>query len=436
MRILIDPSSVHCLNLGDVAMLQVTVRRFRQFWPDAEILVFNDTPQLLELYCPTAKPVAHTGREAFYNTGALLTRVGRKNKLPDLSEFDVSWRHKLPDLVTKLVRRRNGSESARAVREYLELVESCDLIVASGAGQITTAFGAHSTLILNTMEAAIERGIPTALLGQGIGPIDDPSLRARAQAVLPRITQIDLRETITGPKLLDALGVSRDRIVVTGDDAIETAYGNRQEQVGHCIGVNLRVSWYSDITGDLLESLKRPLHAAARDVDAPLVSVPISRHPEEDDSGICESLFAGYDKIAEPENNLVLVEGMIREIGRCRVMITASYHGGVFALSQGIPVVAWLKSKYFAAKLYGLANQFGVGCEVITLDERDWENRLQNAILSAWQSSEELRPQLLKAASAQLASSRAAYERLRQTVSPAESQSRDGAEERETEKIS
>jgi hypothetical protein len=51
MRVLIDPSSAHCLNLGDVAMLQVTFRRFRQFWPDAEIYVFTDSPELLELYC-------------------------------------------------------------------------------------------------------------------------------------------------------------------------------------------------------------------------------------------------------------------------------------------------------------------------------------------------------------------------------------------------
>ena len=50
MRILIDPSSGHCLNLGDVAMLQVTFRRLREFWPDAEIYVFNDSPELLEKY--------------------------------------------------------------------------------------------------------------------------------------------------------------------------------------------------------------------------------------------------------------------------------------------------------------------------------------------------------------------------------------------------
>jgi colanic acid/amylovoran biosynthesis protein len=104
---------------------------------------------------------------------------------------------------------------------------------------------------------------------------------------------------------------------------------------------------------------------------------------------------------------------MIQEMGRCRVVITTSYHGGVFALAQGIPVVAWLKSKYFAAKLFGLANQFGVGCEVVTLDEGDVETRLKAAILSAWNSAEQNRPRLLDAASSQLSASKTAYETLR-----------------------
>lgn len=394
-------------------MLQVTVRRFREFWPDAEILVFNETPELLDLYCPAAKPVRPVGREAYYNTAAILTRLGRRFKIPALSELDVIWRHRWPKLVEKLVARHSGSDSAAELRRFVELVKSCDLVVASGAGQITTAFGAHSTLILNTMQMAMQRGIPTAIFGQGIGPIDDPCLRARAAAVLPRVNLICLRETITGPALLDSLPVPREHVVITGDDAIDTVYSHRQSRLGDCIGVNLRVSWYSAISDSVIESLREPLQAAAREVGAPLVSVPISRHPDEDDSGICQRLFEGYSSVLAPGYDLTLVEGMIQEIGRCRVMITTSYHGGVFALAQGIPVVAWLKSKYFAAKLYGLANQFGVGCEVITLDESDSGTRLHSAVLAAWNSSEALRPRLLAAAAAQLAASAAAYERLR-----------------------
>src|SRR5271168_5422958 len=112
MRILIDPSSVHCLNLGDVAMLQVTVRRFRKFWPDAEINVFNETPELLDLYCPTAKPVFPTGRQAYYMTAEVLTRLGRRSSISALSEWDVSWRHRWPNAAEKLVASRQGDAIA------------------------------------------------------------------------------------------------------------------------------------------------------------------------------------------------------------------------------------------------------------------------------------------------------------------------------------
>jgi colanic acid/amylovoran biosynthesis protein len=419
MRILIDPSSVHCLNLGDVAMLQVTVRRFREFWPDAEIYVFNDSPELLDLYCPTAIPVRSIGRQAYYTTAAYLTRLGRRFLMPALSEFDVTWRHRWPAMAAKLVAFRSGDATAAELRSFLNLVRSCNLVAASGAGQITTSFGAHSTLILNTIEMAMQYGIPTAILGQGIGPIDDACLRARAAKVLPRVNLICVRETLTGPPLLDALHVPRENVVTTGDDAIDTVYSHRSPQLGNAIGVNLRMSWYSEISDELLNAVRQPLQEAARQVGAPLVQVPISRHPEEDDSGVCRYLFDGYESIAEPAHDLTLVEGMVEEIGRCRVMITTSYHGGVFALAQGIPVVAWLKSRYFAAKLYGLANQFGVGCEVVILDEGDVQERLKTAILSAWNSSERIRPRLLDAAGAQLAASKAAYERLRRELDSA-----------------
>lgn len=413
MRILVDPSSIHLLNLGDVAMLQVTVRRFREFWPDAEICVFTEAPDLLELYCPTARQVHPLERQAYYTTAAILTRLGRRLSMPALSELDVSWRQHWPEAVEKLLASRSGEPDVSKVRGFLDLVQSCDLVVVSGAGQITTSFGLHSTLVLNTMEMAMRHGIPTALFGQGLGPIEDACLRTRAAKVLPRVNQICIRETITSLPLLDELHVPREHVIVTGDDSIDTVFSHRSPGLGNAIGVNLRIAWYSDILKEMLSTVRKPLQATAREVGATLVKIPISRHPEEDDSAVCRYLLEGYESVAEPAHDLTLVEGMIKEIGRCRVMITTSYHAGVFALAQGIPVVAWLKSKYFAAKLYGLANQFGVGCEIVTLDEGNVQERLRSAILSAWNSAEQVRPRLLDAASSQVAASKAAYERLR-----------------------
>jgi polysaccharide pyruvyl transferase WcaK-like protein len=53
------------------------------------------------------------------------------------------------------------------------------------------------------------------------------------------------------------------------------------------------------------------------------------------------------------------------------VVVAGSYHAAVFALSQGIPVVALVKSPYYVNKMVGLGDQFGAGCEIVRLDEGD-----------------------------------------------------------------
>ena len=71
---------------------------------------------------------------------------------------------------------------------------------------------------------------------------------------------------------------------------------------------------------------------------------------------------------------------MIRQIQRCRLVVTGSYHAGVFALASGIPVVGLAKSSYYRDKFLGLADMFAVGCETVTLDESDCPTSLRDAI--------------------------------------------------------
>jgi colanic acid/amylovoran biosynthesis protein len=189
------------------------------------------------------------------------------------------------------------------------------------------------------------------------------------------------------------------------------AYNERPDTLGTGLGVKLRVAWYSDIDEGFIEKLRSMLLSVAAQLKAPLLSVPISRHPEEQDQEVCDRLFDGYAAVAPPVNDTILTEGLMREIGRCRTVVTTSYHGGVFSLSQGVPIVAWIKSKYFASKLLGLANQFGVGCTVISLDEPNALDLLKEAILTTYASAETFRPQLLAAAEKQIALSKAGYER-------------------------
>ena len=117
-----------------------------------------------------------------------------------------------------------GGRSAADAATFLNAIDRADLVVVNGAGIITDAFRDSALGILTTLELAARRSIPTALLGQGLGPIADPVLWQRAAEVLPLVTLIGVRESQASVPLLSSLGVNADNVAVTGDDAVELAF--------------------------------------------------------------------------------------------------------------------------------------------------------------------------------------------------------------------
>ena len=152
---------------------------------------------------------------------------------------------------------------------------------------------------------------------------------------------------------------------MTGDDAVELAFsalGGRTRPASDAskIGVNVRVAAYAEIESDMLSVLREALAAAARAHDARLTPIPIAHHGGGMDVATLRGLLAGLGD-ADGGASLDTPQLVIDRIGECRVVVTGSYHGAVFALAQGIPVVALVKSTYYANKMMGLAQQFGFG---------------------------------------------------------------------------
>ena len=101
-----------------------------------------------------------------------------------------------------------------------------------------------------------------------------------------------------------------------------------------------------------------------------------------------------------------------RRVGRCRVLVTGAYHLAVFALSQGIPVVALTSSAYYDDKFLGLGEMFGQGLTLIRLDDPDLEPALTAAIDQAWRVAPGVREPLRDRARLQIEASRAAFDRV------------------------
>ena len=417
MHVLVDPSSFDCRNMGDVAMLQVAIARLHALWPHAVIEVLTSDPAALARYAPLAAPVPHEGRVLWFTERYLLG--GLHDHMPSaMSRRLVHWKRALrrrrPALVSRAVRwklRARGAPSD-APAAFLAAIDRADVLVVSGAATFADEARKHALLVLNTLELAADRGKPAVLFGQGIGPVTRDDVRARAAAVLPAARMIALREAREGGALVSAFGVAADRVAFTGDDAVELAYDARPAALGTCLGVNLRVAEHSGLDAAFGEALREVLQRFARARGVSLVPLPIAFHRFAQDPTAIRALLAGLDDASDGGSALTEPRAVIREAGRCRIVVTGAYHAAVFALAQGVPAICLARSPYYVSKFRGLAEQFGDNCAVIRLDQGAPAAEIAAAMDCLWDTAAARRDAILAVAAAQRAAGRAAYARL------------------------
>ena len=420
MRILVEPGCYDCLNMGDVAMLQVLVNRLSQLWPKATLQVLTDVPELLLKYCPNVEPVHSLGRRIWFQDGSLFGPFNRLLPEPfasPLLDIERSMRRHRPAQFEKLVRSRKRllRQDCSTLDLFLKAVEEADLVVVAGQGSINDSFHKHAMNVLDVLGMAIRRGKPTALFGQGLGPLANRRVRSRVKEVLPEVTELALRESRAALPLLDSLEIDRSSVVVTGDDAVELAYNARASELGNGIGINVRVSTYSHVDDEMLEKVGSVVRRVAQNHGAPLVPVPIANNDQVSDDQTIRRLVKEDQQTSDSEAGINTPLQVITKIGRCRLVLAGSYHAAVFAMSQGIPTVCLAKSTYYIDKFMGLANQFGTGCKVVVADQRLSEN-LETALEDSWRLAESTRAPLLEAAARQIELSRAAYYRFYEHV--------------------
>jgi colanic acid/amylovoran biosynthesis protein len=209
--------------------------------------------------------------------------------------------------------------------------------------------------------------------------------------------------------LLRALGVPAARIHVTGDDAIDLAHNRRRHDLGDAIGINLRRARYAPVAPAQLAAVGGAARAAAEILQAPLAPIPMSSLAQ-DHASIAELLPTAPPAAGDHAGDDPRVA--IARISACRVLVAGSYHAGVFALSQGIPVVCLASSPYYFHKFHGLAGQFGSGCVVLDLNDAQLGQKLRDALLTSWRTADKTRADLLSAARKQIEAGRQAYRRL------------------------
>jgi polysaccharide pyruvyl transferase WcaK-like protein len=427
MRLLLDTAlnkgAAEYSNMGDVAMLQVAVTRLKKLWPSATIEVLTESPENLAVYCPGTKPTPRTGRDFWTNDHVLLGQY--QELLPNwisssLSRLVRTLRLRWPALLKSMVRLRLCFRDRQNLRDsliaFMEATEQADAFLVCGAGGFADSERDWNLPVLGTLETALHRNIPVAMFGQGMGPLSDPLVLSKVERILPNVDLITLRGSRGGLALLASLGVQTSRMLTTGDDAIELAYDASPDEPGHGLGVNLRVATNSGIEDSLIGIVGPVLQKFARQRNVPLIPVPISFDSWSGDPETIRHLLAGFDDQSDGGATLQTPLKVIKQAGRCRVVVTGAYHAAVFALAQGIPAVCLAGNSYYAAKFLGLKDQFGIGCEIFSAHDTDLSKKLAAAIDFAWQSAGALRQPLRQAARRQIQLSWGAYERFRELV--------------------
>jgi polysaccharide pyruvyl transferase WcaK-like protein len=410
-------------NMGDVAMLQVAVSRLLKFWPTASIEVLTESPSDLARYCPGAKPLSRAGCSSWVADGVILGRY--HHFLPAwasvrLSSLKRGLALKWPRLLELIIRLRlsirEGNRRSSDFNAFLKALKSTDLLIVCGAGGFADSCRQWNLSILATIEAATRRGIPVAMFGQGMGPLNDPMVLSRARDVLPGVSLITLRGSSGGLALLESLGIAPAGVMTTGDEAVELAHDARIKEPGNGVGINLRVASYADTGADIIDGVASVLQDFARRHQAPLLPLPIAFHEFANDRLTIRKLLAGFDDESDGGLSLNTPLMLIKQTGRCRIVVTGAYHAAVFALAQGIPVVCLANSPYYLAKFRGLEDLFGLGCTIVTSNDPDFSDKLATAIENAWTSADSVRLPLLQSAVLQIESSRRAYQRLQELL--------------------
>ena len=109
--------------------------------------------------------------------------------------LDQAWKMAAPYLPGRLTRR----EFAGPPRTAIQAVREADLVVASGGGYVTdTVVVARGWRAEPAVALAQRLGKPTAMFGQGIGPMQRACAARTARGVAPGLAVFGLRDDRTG----------------------------------------------------------------------------------------------------------------------------------------------------------------------------------------------------------------------------------------------
>lgn len=207
-----------------------------------------------------------------------------------------------------------------------DLVRAHDLVAVAPGGRFTSGYNNPRALL--TAAVALGAGVPVVNLPQSVGPLDRESDRRLVGAVFAASRLNLVRDDLSHAFLL-RLGVPAGRLVLTRDVAFGEHFapgaGPRFD-----LGINIRHGFNGHANLDVLRAFLVRLNAERPGLQ-PLV-YSTSHVPD-------DRLAAAVAGLARIEPEMPRWEGCLHVPSSCRVIISDSYHGAIFGLLAGRPVL-------------------------------------------------------------------------------------------------
>ncbi|MDX3224517.1 polysaccharide pyruvyl transferase family protein [Streptomyces sp. ME19-01-6] len=278
-----------------------------------------------------------------------------------------------PFVVSRSWQQMRPQESpAELTARGAQLLAETDLVVATGGDLYTSDYGV-SRPYLRVLTAAQQRDIPTAMIGQSVGPFDDPSDAEAWITVAARCHLLTVRESLSHGYLVGKLGLPEHRVQLSSDPAflLPTATGERTSAVLRplgltpqdpyiCLAPSQGITRFSALEeAQHATAVTRLATALARTWRIPVVLVP---HCHDSRRHNDDRILAAHIAEAAGMSQVMTLPGALTAsdykgvLSRAELVISERLHSAIGALSSGVPAIAIGHSHKFngvLAETYG-----------------------------------------------------------------------------------
>lgn len=382
------PGNYEFTNVGDVAMARVAVERIGRAIPGAEISMYAVSQQALDAH-GLSQVRASTDRP--WHLWGRLVRKWVHRAPPGSRAWMVPFRWPLAYLA---VARLGGKVTEHAsIRRWLRDLRQADLVAVCGQGAFHDGSDRRHDRLCHLLLMVAAAGIPIVALSQGLGPLRSPSRRELLGLALEGVDGVGLRDGAGSVEIVRSLGMPAERWQITGDAALALAEPLGLDGPRDRIGVSLRANSAAGVVEGLPEMVRQGIEQSGLRRQAELISMMESS--EVSDRSLLDRVVPDG---VQASVHAATVDGVLAGLGRCRVVISGTYHAAVFALGLGIPVVALAGNDYYRQKMNGLLDQFGRrGGTVLDPADPDLVDKLASALQHWDRESDYLRPVLRQA---------------------------------------